>query len=282
MHYAGARLGLAVLVVMAMQLPTLANIELCQKAKQGQTLAVTYFPEQSDGSQAAPAKFVFDGKEHPLFTNENKEGERFFQGLLAIAADLKPGTYAVKIGSESTSLAIEDGKFPVQHLSLPKSKDNFTMSVGEEAAVEGAKSTLSGVRLWQGKFVPPAKAPQSARFGLKRVVNGRLLKDYFHSGLDFAAPLGSPVCACAAGKVVLAHTGFKLHGNIVAIDHGQGVISFYIHLQKITVSDGQLLAAGQQIGNVGATGRATGPHLHFSIYVDKTATDPSQWFATAY
>ena len=77
------------------------------------------------------------------------------------------------------------------------------MSPGEKEAVDGAKKVLLSERLWHGKFSPPGKARRSAGFGLKRVVNGRLLKDYYHSGLDFAASLGSPVHACAAGKVIL-------------------------------------------------------------------------------
>lgn len=201
--------------------------------------------------------------------------------LLAIPADNQTGAMDIAIGSEHFSLQVTPGGFPLQHLNLPKSKDNFVMSAGEKEAVERAKNTVSNERYWQSSFQPPSKARQSARFGMKRVVNGVLLKDYFHSGLDFAAPLGSPVLATAPGKVVLAHNGFKLHGNVVAIDHGQGVISFYIHLQKILVNEGQFVKAGETIGKVGQTGRANGPHLHFSIYVNGTATNPIPWFGSS-
>lgn len=116
----------------------------------------------------------------------------------------------------------------------------------------------------------------------KRIVNGKLLKDYYHSGLDFAGSLGQPVYACADGKVILAHKNFRLHGNVVAIDHGQGVVSIYIHLQKIAVKEGDVVVAGEQIGNVGATGRANGPHLHLSLYVNKIATNPMPWFSKTF
>ncbi len=222
--------------------------------------------------------------------------------LLAIPADLVPGDYKLTvrrmqdpeplprdhIGSaesekknpplEEQTIKVQDGKFPVQRLSLPKSKDNFVMAPGEKETVEAAKATLSEERLWQGKFKLPSTARQSAAFGMKRIVNGRLLKDYFHSGLDFAASLGTPVIACADGKVILAHKGYKLHGNVVAIDHGLGVISFYIHLQQILVKEGDMVKAGDKIATVGQTGRANGPHLHFSIYVNQVATNPTQWF----
>src|SRR5439155_740965 len=120
-----------------------------------------------------------------------------------------------------------------QNIRLPKGKDNFLMSAGEEAAVDAAKSTLSPKQYWNGKFLRPANARVSASFGLRRRVNGQLLKDYFHSGLDFAGRSGAPVFAAQEGKVILAHWGWKLHGNTVCIDHGQGVLSFYIHLSKI-------------------------------------------------
>ena len=153
----------------------------------------------------------------------------------------------------------------------------------EEEAVEKAKATLSPDRFWTTRFVKPSHSRTSAPFGVRRIVNGKLLPDYFHAGLDFAAPLGSPIYATAPGTVVLAQGGgvFRLHGNIVAIDHGQGVVSFYIHMQKVLVKVGQVVKQGDQIGLVGQTGRATGPHLHFSIYVNQVASSPSQWFAKA-
>jgi len=198
--------------------------------------------------------------------------------LIGIPADLKPGKYKLVYGADAVDIAVKDGKFPLQYLRLPPGKDNFLMSPGEKEAVEGAKATCSNQRLWRGVFLAPSKFRTSAAFGLKRVVNGKLLNDYFHSGLDFAAPMGSTISACAAGKVVLAKTGFRLHGNIVGIDHGQGVISFYLHMSKIAVKNGDEVKAGQKIGAVGQTGRATGPHLHFSIYVNQVATNPREWF----
>ena len=96
------------------------------------------------------------------------------------------------------------------------------------------------------------------------------------------AHLGQPIFACANGKVILAHKNFRLHGNVVAIDHGQGVISIYIHMQKINVKEGDMVSAGEQIGNVGATGRANGPHLHLSLYVNKIATNPMPWFSKVF
>jgi murein DD-endopeptidase MepM/ murein hydrolase activator NlpD len=259
-----------------------AHIELTVKApKQGETIELSLIDD--GGTTAADqSNAIFLAHDFKLFAHPKETGEKEWRALIAIPADLKPGHYQIKTGNESTTVTVCDGGFPVQRLTLPNSKDNFDMSPGEKAAIEGAKKTVSAERLWQGKFLPPSNAKRSASFGLKRIVNRRLLKDYYHSGLDFAAGLGSPVKACAGGKVVLARTGFKLHGNVVAIDHGQGVVSFYIHLQKILVEQDEIVEAGDKIGTVGQTGRATGPHLHFSIYVNETATNPVCWFAKDY
>ncbi len=205
-----------------------------------------------------------------------------YSALLAVPADLDPGKYSLNVDGENIMLTVRAGLFPLQYIRLAPGKDNFDTSKGEEEAVDNAKATISPTRLWTGPFKAPSKARTSTGFGLKRMVNGRLLKDYFHSGLDFAGGLGSPITACAGGKVILVGRGFKLHGNTVAIDHGQGVVSFYIHMQTIKVKEGEMVKAGQPIGTVGQTGRATGPHLHFSIYVNKVAANPANWFATAF
>jgi len=261
-----------------------ASVVVTNKApKQGETIEFCLIGEGS-ALPSEKAKATFLGHEFKLFPNAKAAGAPLqeWRAMIAVPADLKPGKYDIKTGSESTTITVCDGGFPVQRLTLPNDKNNFDMSPGEKKAVEGAKQTVSPDRLWEGKFLPPSNARRSAAFGMKRIVNRHLLKDYFHSGLDFAAGLGSPVKACAAGKVILARTGFKLHGNVVAIDHGQGVVSFYIHLQKILVKEGDVVEAGEKIGLVGQTGRANGPHLHFSIYVNETAANPVSWFSQLY
>lgn len=264
----------------ALVLPVKASIEVSKNMPaQGETVEISY---KADGKvetgKSDPAVLTFKDQSIKLFPT----GSDAYHCLLAIPADLKPGAYKIGVGDESIPLVVKDGKFPVQKLTLPKSKNNFLLSPGEKEAMNAAKAALSDKRLWKGTFTKPCQARTSAKFGLKRIVNGRLLEDYYHSGLDFAGSLGQPVYACAPGRIVLAHKNFRLHGNVVAIDHGQGVVSIYIHLQKITVKEGQMVAAGEQIGNVGATGRANGPHLHLSLYVNKVATNPMPWFNQTY
>jgi len=208
--------------------------------------------------------------------------ERSWRVLLSVPADLPPGKYMIKSGTSEVPLKVIDAGFGVQILHLPKSKNNFNGSPGEPQTVDAAKATVSPRQYWDGKFLRPSKARTSSPFGLRRRVNGVLLKDYFHSGLDFAGAAGSPVLATQTGKVLIAHEGWKLHGNTICIDHGQGVLSFYIHLSHIFVKEGDIVKAGEKIGAIGSSGRANGPHLHFSIYVNNEATNPSDWFNNEY
>jgi lysostaphin len=239
--------------------------------KQGQTLVV-----RDSGDKLGSETIRFNGKSYRFFPDTTHGGVR---ALVGVPADLKPGDYSMQIGGSTRSLHVGSAAFPVQRIHLPPSKDNFISSPGEEEAVKAAKETVSGTQLWTGHFVRPSAYRTSSAFGLRRMVNGRLLTDYFHSGLDYAAPLGSPIVATARGRVIIAEQkGWRLHGNMVAIDHGQGVVSFYIHMSKVLVKHGQIVDAGQVIGKVGATGRASGPHLHFSLYVNGDATSPSEWY----
>lgn len=250
-------------------------------AKQGQPIEVIYKTETAEDTPT----FTFARQTYKLFPSPGAEGggdgQHIYKAILAPSLELDPGVYTLKNDNASTKLKVLDGKFQMRYLTLPKSKDNFNTSPGEEEAVNAAKETCSPQRFWTADFTRPSKARTSTPFGVRRTVNGKFLKDYFHSGLDFAGGLGSPVVACAPGVVVLARTGFKLHGNCVAIDHGQGIVSFYIHLQKLHVTKGQQVKAGELIGRIGQTGRANGPHLHFSIYCNKAASNPSNWFTNA-
>ncbi|WP_259756901.1 M23 family metallopeptidase [Pseudomonas sp. GCEP-101] len=118
----------------------------------------------------------------------------------------------------------------------------------------------------------PVNGPLSSPFGLRRFFNGEERNP--HSGLDFAVPAGTPIKTPAAGKVILIGNYF-FNGNTVFVDHGQGFISMFCHMSKIDVKLGDQLARGDVVGRVGATGRATGPHMHWNVSLNDTRVDPA-------
>lgn len=121
-------------------------------------------------------------------------------------------------------------------------------------------------------FIRPVPGADTGRFGLRRVINGQFRSP--HSGMDIAAATGTPIRATAGGRVL--HTDdFFFSGNTVYVDHGSGVITMYGHLSKINVNIGDEIRQGDVIGEVGSSGRATGPHLHWSVYLNGTAVDPT-------
>ncbi|MDJ0625009.1 MAG: M23 family metallopeptidase [Candidatus Caenarcaniphilales bacterium] len=187
-------------------------------------------------------------------------------------------------GSETFSINILAGNFTIQSIKLSKKKNSLQRTEIEDKAVKKAINTFSPNKLWDDSksWLIPNNARQSASYGLRRKYNGVLAKDYFHKGIDYAGWTGSPVKSPAKGKVILLgkeKEGFAVHGNCLFIDHGQGVVSAYLHLSEFYVEENQEVTAGQLIGKVGNSGIATGPHLHFGLYVNGQSVNPSRWLS---
>jgi murein DD-endopeptidase MepM/ murein hydrolase activator NlpD len=181
-------------------------------------------------------------------------------------------------------LAVSDRKFPFQHIDLPPGKSGSNATQMELQRVAAFKATISPNKLWNGKFIAPNKGRTSSPFGVRRYYNGKLAEDYYHRGLDYAGGYGSAVMAPAGGEVVLVgyqKDGFRVHGNVVGVDHGQGVVSIFMHMSKVDVVEGQRLEPGDKIGAIGTTGASTGPHLHWGLYVNGISVDPVQWLSTS-
>ena len=144
-------------------------------------------------------------------------------------------------------------------------------SKAKEQAFAAAENDGAENPLWSGNFQAPVKAAATDSFGTRRTFNGKLAS--IHKGTDFRAPTGTPVLAGNSGKVILAQKLFY-EGNCVMVDHGLGLISISMHLSRIDVKPGQQVTRGQPLGLSGATGRVTGPHLHWAIRWQGVMLDP--------
>ncbi|MBE0530709.1 MAG: M23 family metallopeptidase [Rhodospirillales bacterium] len=163
-----------------------------------------------------------------------------------------------------------DGLAPQQVTPDPKALKR----IKEEAAlIAAAKARDSAVPFFRSGFVWPVAGRVSGVYGSQRILNGEPRAP--HGGVDIAAPKGTPVVATAEGTVSLTHDNLFFTGKTVMIDHGFGLASVYAHLDTVTVRPGQAVAKGAPIGTVGATGRATGPHLHWGVSLFEVRLDPA-------
>ncbi|MBP2673359.1 MAG: peptidase [Deltaproteobacteria bacterium] len=177
-------------------------------------------------------------------------------------------------------LEIVERSFPVQELTLPKGMAEFDAPTlrrieEEKKALDERFSRVTRPVRWAAPFLPPVEAYRPENFGSRRVINGEPRSP--HTGVDLRLPEGTPVRAIADGVVVLAAEQF-FGGRSIVIDHGGGVFSVYYHLQRYSVEEGRRVTRGEPIGAVGATGRATGSHLHFGVRVPGGRIDPSLLF----
>jgi len=211
-----------------------------------------------------------------------------YEGLIGVDLDDPEGPAAVaaegfldgaRVRAEA-SLTISPRTFAVQELTLPKGMAEFDGAtlrrIGKEAAELSRRFSRVTPPRWRTPFLPPVEEYRPANFGDRRVINGDPRMP--HSGVDIRLPEGTPVRAIADGRVAFAGEQF-FGGRSVVIDHGAGVFSVYYHLKEFAVAEGQAVSRGDRVGSVGATGRATGPHLHFGVRVPGGRVDPTRLFA---
>ena len=176
-------------------------------------------------------------------------------------------------------LLVLGGGYPVQRLTVSRSFTELDAAPLERVAREKATldrlwETATATRLWRSPFrLPLDGSPRAAGFGLKRIINDEPRAP--HTGADFSAPAGAPVLAANAGTVVLAEEHF-FAGNSLILDHGEGLYTMYFHLQESVVRPGQHVGAGEMLGRVGSTGRATGPHLHWGARLFGARINPEE------
>lgn len=176
-------------------------------------------------------------------------------------------------------IAVKPGNWDIQHvnanpLGSAKTSAEFQARRGAELArINGARAIKVASDGWRQDFIWPLQGRISGRFGAQRVYNGT--PGSYHSGLDIAMPSGTPFAAPADGVVVLAAKDpFTLEGHLLMVDHGMGLNSAFLHCSELLVEEGQTVRQGQVIGKVGATGRASGPHLHWGMKWNSARVDP--------
>ena len=211
--------------------------------------------------------------------------------LAGISIETTPGKYALALTGERSAksgstltltrqFAVARAKYPKIKVSLTVEK-KFTEPTKEELEqIEESKKVkqdylnrVTPDREWSGQFTAPADAVISDVFGSQRIFNGEASSP--HQGLDFRLPAGTPVAAMNDGTVLLARPLY-FEGNFVVIDHGQGLLTLYLHLSQFKVKEGEMVKRGQEIALSGGTGRATGPHLHVAVRWQGTYLDPAR------
>jgi murein DD-endopeptidase MepM/ murein hydrolase activator NlpD len=228
--------------------------------------------------RAAPESAQFLEKSYPALAVPGEAGPVF---LLGVDLDTAPGRAVIVLrraggAEEQLPIRIVKRPFPEERLSLPPSMVTPPKELEERIAREQALAadvyrTSGAARLWEHGFTPALAQRAAGNFGRRRILNG--IPKSPHTGQDYTAPAGTPVKAVAGGKVRLA-ADFYYSGLTLFVDHGAGLVSVYMHLEKLLAAAGEVVTAGQPIGRVGSTGRATGPHLHLGVRLFEQRVDP--------
>jgi murein DD-endopeptidase MepM/ murein hydrolase activator NlpD len=208
------------------------------------------------------------------------EGDRWY-AVVGLALDLPPGPQELRVrtgeASRTIGFAVSPKHYPEQHITL-KDTSKVQLSAADEARANREVATIQGLkRHWRetaetdASFILPAEGRVAGNFGRKRFFNGEARAP--HAGLDVAVPRGTVIKAGGQGTV-LAVDDYFFNGKTVFVDHGNGLITMYCHLDRIDVQAGEPVRQGQRLGLSGMTGRATGPHLHWSVVLNGAMVDP--------
>lgn len=228
------------------------------------------------GAQAPTARY--QGRSVLVVKEQNSR----WLAIVGVPLTVKPGTQQLAIkdasGNRTQAFTVGSKKYPEQHITL-KNKRQVNPDPADLKRIEGelaeqiaAYRTFTPATPSNLLLDKPVNGPLSSKFGVRRFFNGEERNP--HAGLDFAVPAGTPIKSPAAGKVILTGNYF-FNGNTVFVDHGQGFISMFCHMSKIDVKVGDAVPRGGVVGKVGATGRATGPHMHWNISLNDARVDPA-------
>jgi murein DD-endopeptidase MepM/ murein hydrolase activator NlpD len=251
------------------------DLQLESRAQQPGELVVLTFDVPD---RAGPPRVRALGRDIPAYSI----GPNAWRALLGIDLDVKPGTFKISVSTKDSSARVEreiviaSKAFPTRRLTVDEAF--VTPPPSEQARIasdarllEDAWRSSAAERLWSGPFVRPVPQEANSRFGTRSIFNGKPRNP--HGGADFMSPSGTPVHAPNAGLVVVARNLY-FSGNTVIIDHGLGLFSTLAHFSAIEVREGDRVQAGTVVGRVGATGRVTGPHLHWAVRANDARIDP--------
>ncbi len=235
-------------------------------------IALITLPHQS----ASPPEVIYRQRRVAVF----RDAQQHWVAVVGIPLSISPGQQKIvdSTTGENYSFQVFDKKYKTQNIKIKNQRQvnpNQNDLKRIQAETQQIKAAMNPTwRMTPQSPLPliqPVQGRLGSAFGLRRYFNGQPRNP--HSGLDITAPQNTPVIASAEGIVV--NTGnYFFNGNTVFIDHGQGIVTMYCHLNEISVSSGQAVERGQTIGTVGKTGRATGPHLHWGVSLNGTMIDP--------
>jgi murein DD-endopeptidase MepM/ murein hydrolase activator NlpD len=233
-------------------------------ARQGGVLFVTV-EGRTEGS------LTWLGATYPLAAEDGKG-----RAILPVPVETKPGAHSLVLAEgPARTVRIASTRFPHQSITLPPAMlagyDNPRNKSDDQLLIDAAR-VFTPIRYWRGAFLQPAEGPIGTHFGQKRTYNG--WRKGWHKGLDIEAWGGSAIRAPGAAVVAVTAPHQLVNGNATLLNHGMGVYSLYMHQSRIRVKKGQEVARGRRIGDVGATGAGTGPHLHWQVFVHGIPVDP--------
>ena len=252
-----------------------------QDLRQGEVLSVTVKP----GAEVASIEGDLNGT--PIYFFERAEGA--VAGIVGVDMAASPGQHFLRVEVKDLTgrsfervfeIQVKAGSFEVQRLTVSEemvvfTEETYKRYLAERKELKRVFNQVRPEQLWRHPFVKPVEGPITSAFGLRRILNNKPRSP--HSGVDIGAPEGTEVVSCNDGIVVFVQELY-LEGKTIIIDHGFGLYAIYMHLSAMQVKEGDTVQVGGCIGLVGATGRVTGPHLHWGIKLLGARVDPYSLF----